>query len=153
MAPKRKLITSDDILGREAIDPEGEILGIVMKLHIDKDSKRILGITIDQGFMKPDIFIGTHYIKNFGVDAVFLNKVPTDKFRGLEVITPEGTTIGTVKEVVSKRHKVTEIIVAPKGISISAKKVSISATYIEEIGESVVLKKGYKIKKIDNKAS
>jgi len=145
MASKRTIITSDDILGREAVDPEGEILGVVMKLHIDKESKKMIGITIDQGFMKPDMFIGMHYIKNFGVDAVFLNKVPTDKFRGLDVITSGGKMIGTVNKVNAKRHKVEEIIIAKPG-RFSRQMASIAASDIEEIGSSVVLKKGYKIR-------
>ena len=145
MASKRKIITSDDILGREAVDPEGDILGIVMKLHIDKETKRILGITIDQGFMKPDLFIGMHYVKNFGIDAVFLNKVPTDKFRGLDVITAEGKSIGKVKEVSAKRHKVEEIIIKKPG-QFSKERYSIPASSIHEIGKSVILKKVYSIK-------
>lgn len=146
MVSKKKIITSDDILGKEAVDPEGDIIGVVMKLHIDKDNKKLLGITIDQGFMKPDIYIGMHYIKNFGVDTVFLNKIPTDKFRGLDVITSEGKVVGTVREVKSKRHKVEEIIIAKKGIPMLKQRFVIPASSIEEIGESVVLKKSYKLR-------
>ena len=137
-----RIITSDDVLGKEAVDPEGQILGIVMKIHIDKDSKMMVGITIDQGFMKPDLFIGMKYIKNFGIDTVFLNRVPVEKFKGLEVITSSGKIVGTVKDVKSKRHKVDEIVVARKGIKGGV--LFIPASEIREIGESSVLKKGYK---------
>ncbi len=149
MVSKRKIITSDDILGKEAVDPDGEILGIVMKLHIDKESKRLLGITIDKGFMKPDLFIGMHYIKNFGVDAVFLNRIPVTKFKGLDVITSDGKLIGKVKDVNAKRHNVQEIIVARKGVNLRKQWFVIAASDIEEIGESVVLKKGYRIRKME----
>jgi sporulation protein YlmC with PRC-barrel domain len=149
MASKRKIITSDDILGKEAVDPDGEILGIVMKLHIDKESKRLIGITIDQGFMKPDLFIGMQYVKNFGVDSVFLNRVPVTKFKGLDVITSNGKLVGKVKDIKAKRHKVQEIIVARKGVNLSREWLVIAASDIEEIGESVVLKKGYRIRKIE----
>jgi sporulation protein YlmC with PRC-barrel domain len=141
---QRKTITSDDILGKEAVDPEGQILGIVMKLHIDKDSKQMVGITIDQGFMKPDLFVGINHIKNFGVDTVFLKKVPAEKFKGLEVITSSGKLVGTVKEVKSKRQKVHEIYVSRKGMSGGL--LLIPASEIKEIGDSVVLKKGFKPK-------
>ena len=47
----QEITTSDDILGKEAIDPDGTILGIVTKLHIGKDDKKVTGITIDMGFM------------------------------------------------------------------------------------------------------
>jgi sporulation protein YlmC with PRC-barrel domain len=144
MAGARNIITSDDILGKEAVDTEGEILGVVMKLHIDKDSKKMTGITIDQGFMKPDLFIGIHYIKNFGIDSVFLNRVPVDKFRGLDVITAKGNLIGKVKEVNAERHRVKEIIVAKKGVS--RERFSVPASAIEIIGSSVVLKEKYRMK-------
>lgn len=134
------IITSDDILGKEAVDPEGQILGVVMKLHIDKQSKKMVGLTIDQGFMKPEMFIGLNHIKNFGVDTVFLNIVPVDKFKGLDVLTADGEIVGKVKTVNSKRHKVHELIVG-KGI----KKFLIPASGIEEIGSSVILKKGYEL--------
>ncbi len=140
----KEIITSDDILGKEAVDPEGQILGIVMKLHIDKYSKIMVGITIDQGFMKPDLFIGMKYVKNFGIDTVFLNKVPAEKFKGLEVITSSGHLIGTVRKVNLKRNRIDEIVVAKTGISIKDYVLLIPASEIKEIGESVVLKKGFK---------
>jgi sporulation protein YlmC with PRC-barrel domain len=135
----RTIITSDDILGKEAVDPEGQILGVVMKLHIDKESKKMVGLTIDQGFMKPEMFIGLSYIKNFGIDSVFLNRVPVDKFKGIEVMTAEGEILGKVKAVKAERHKVQEITVA-KGM----KTFSVPASSIDQIGSSVILKKGYK---------
>ena len=148
MPQKKTVITTDDILGKDAVDTEGDILGIVMKVHIDKYEKKLVGITIDQGFMKPDLFIGMNYIRNFGVDAVFLNKVPVDKFMGIDVITAEGKVIGTVKNINAKRHKIEEIIITKKGITHGGK-YSIPSSSIDQIGESIVLKKAYKIMKID----
>lgn len=142
----RTIITSDDILGKEAVDPEGEILGVVMKLHIDKDLKKMTGITIDQGFMKPSLFIGLNYIKNFGVDSVFLSRIPSDKFRGLDVLGPEGELIGKVKGVNAERNTVKEIVIVRKGVSM--KKMLISASDIHTIGGSVILKKGYKLREL-----
>jgi len=146
MDSKNKIITSDDILGKEAVDPEGEILGIVTKVHIHKETKRLLGMTVDQGFMKPDLFVGINNVKNFGVDSVFLGKVPTEKFKGLEVITSAGRVVGTVKDVKSKRNKVEEIHMAGKGIRGGV--IIIPASEIRELGESVVLKKGYKTREV-----
>lgn len=143
----KKIITSDDILGKEALDTDGEILGVVMKLHIDKDNKKMVGITIDQGFMKPDLFVGMSYVKNFGVDTVFLNRVPVDKFNGLDVLNGKGKLLGKVVDVNSKRHKVTEIIVSKKGVS--RDKFLIEAKYIQEIGESIILKGKFKATKVE----
>ena len=144
---KKKIITSDDILGKEAVDTDGEILGVVMKLHIDKQNKKMVGITIDQGFMKPDLFVGMNYIKNFGVDTVFLNRVPVDKLKGLEVINAKGKLLGKVIDVKSQRHKVTEIIVSKKGVS--RDKFVIESKFIKEIGESIVLKGRFKAAKVE----
>ena len=147
MDSKNKIITSDDILGKEAVDPEGEILGIVTKVHIHKETKRLLGMTVDQGFMKPELFIGLHYVKNFGVDAVFLNKVPTDKFRGLDVLTSKGEVIGKVKSVRAKRHRVQEIVVAKRGVL--GKDYAVAASDIDVISSSVILKPNYRLKEIE----
>jgi len=146
MVSKNKTITSDDILGREAVDIEGAILGIVTKVHINQESKKLVGLTVDQGFMKPELFIGLSYVKKFGVDAVFLNKVPTDKFRGLDVFTSKGNLVGKVKNVNAKRHKVQEIIVT-KGVL--GKEFIISASDIETISTSVILKQNYRLREIE----
>ena len=146
MAGNENTITSDDILGKQAVDPDGEILGIVMKIHISKDTKQVLGITIDQGFMRPDLFIGLNYIKNFGVDSVFLNRVPVDKFKGMDVIDANGRALGKVKAVNAKRHKVKEITVSKKGAV--GKQFIVSASDISAIGGSVVLKEKYNAREI-----
>jgi sporulation protein YlmC with PRC-barrel domain len=98
-------LTSDDILGKKAVDSDGEILGIVTKLHIDNPKKSITGITIDQGFMKPDLFIGLNYIRYFGVDAVLLNEYPLDKVKGLAVYTESGKLLGSVSDIHREENK------------------------------------------------
>ena len=70
------ILTSDDILGKQALDPDGGILGTVIKLHISNKTKQMTGITIDLGFMRPDLYVGINYVKHFGIDAILLNKVP-----------------------------------------------------------------------------
>ena len=140
----KKTITSDDILGKDAVDLDGEILGVIIKLHIDKDSKQLSGITIDQGFMKPNLFVGMNYVKNFGVDSVFLSKIPATKYIGLSVLDSKGKLVGTVKNVSSKRHKVKAIEIS-KGLG---KRFAVSSSDIQEIGETVILKPDYKIKEV-----
>ena len=98
----KNIITSDDILGKEAIDPDGSSLGVITKVHIDKKSNKVVGITIDMGFIKPDLFIGISYVKHFGIDAVFLKKVPAHKFHGLNVLSEGGELLGKVKKIVMK---------------------------------------------------
>lgn len=133
-------ITSDDILGKEAIDPDGEILGVVTRIHIDRLQKLILGITVDQGFMKPEIFIGMDYIKTFGIDAILISVVPLEKYIGLEVLDAQGKKIGTVAEVEGTNHRIKKIrIQKRKGVSYSQE--WISENQIQEIADRVILKK------------
>ena len=91
--------------------------------------------------MKPDLFIGIRHIKNFGIDSVFLSRVPTGKYIGLNVFDSKGKFIGKVKKVNSKRHKVDSIEI-PKG--------KIDHSDIKEIGASVILNPGYKVKESNN---
>ncbi|MBU0471698.1 MAG: hypothetical protein KKF89_03675 [Nanoarchaeota archaeon] len=142
----KDLITSDDILGKQAVDPDGTILGIVVKLHISNESKKIIGLTVDMGFMKPDLFIGIDFVQHFGVDAVLLNRVPTSKFEGLKVLTFEGTEIGIVEEALIYRKHLKELIVSTKKGLFSKENITISASQISKIGGSVVLKKSVKLK-------
>ncbi len=138
----KKIITSDDILGKDAVDTDGQVLGVVMKIHIDKESKKITGITIDQGFMKPDLFIGLSYIRNFGIDSVFISRVPASKFKGLKVLAHDGKDLGTVAEARSERHRLSGITVSQGGIS--RKKFSVKSSEIAEIGDNIILKKGFR---------
>ena len=137
-------ITSDDILGKEAVDPDGTVLGTVVKLHVSNKTKQVIGITVDMGFLKPDLFIGIDYVKYFGVDAVLLNTVPTMKIKGMKVMLSNGKEIGTVKEVKLFRKRVKEIIVTTHKSLMSHKHITISAKQIYKIGGSVVLKDTYK---------
>ncbi|MFH1589489.1 MAG: PRC-barrel domain-containing protein [archaeon] len=141
------IITTDDILGKEAVDPTGQVLGTVVKLHVNKLTKEIVGLTIDLGFMKPDLFVGTEFIKQFGVDAILLSRVPTDKLKGLDVLTFEGQEIGTVNKVILFRTNIKEIIVTSKEGFFTKEHIHIAANQIDKIGGSIILKKGYKLKK------
>ncbi|MFP4524367.1 MAG: PRC-barrel domain-containing protein [Candidatus Woesearchaeota archaeon] len=134
-------ITSDDILGKKAVGPQGEILGVIVKLHIDQDSKDIQGITVDQGFFKPDLFMGVEHVKRFGIDAVLLTTTPYHLLKGLEVYDSDGNHYGTVEDVVVDEHKLSAIRVARKR---GLKKVEedISASRIKESGETVILRSG-----------
>ncbi|MBW2966207.1 PRC-barrel domain-containing protein [Candidatus Woesearchaeota archaeon] len=144
MASNRKIITSDDILGKDAVDPDGQVLGVVIKLHIDKEMKKMTGITIDEGFMKPNLFVGINYIKNFGIDSVFLSRIPTEKYVGLKVLDSKGKVIGTVKSVKAKRHKVKSLEIS-KGLS---GRIIVSYSDVQEIEDSVILKENYKAEEV-----
>ncbi|MDV6235385.1 PRC-barrel domain-containing protein [Leptospira ellisii] len=134
-------ITSDDILGKEALDPEGQVLGVVVKLHIDRIEKRIIGITIDQGFMKPDLFVGIDYVRTLGVDAILLDVVPHEKYKGLKVLNSDGSELGTVEETVSENGKLEFLIVKTSLNPLSKERTKIPVSKIQEIGDKVLLKR------------
>jgi uncharacterized protein YrrD len=142
---KEDTLTSDDILGKEAIDPDGSILGIITKVHIDKKTLKVLGITIDMGLLKPDLFIGSDFIKNFGRDTILLKKVPSEKYNGLSVLTESGKLIGKVKEAVLEKGKVKEFII--KSSKLLDGKYLISFKDIQHIGENIILKADHKLRK------
>ena len=143
----KRIITTDDILGKDAIDPEGSILGVITQVHIDKKTLKIVGITIDMGLLKPDLYVGSKYIKQFGIDAILLKRVPVDKYKGVKVLTEGGELIGKVTKIVADKNKIKEFVIAGKKI--------MDGTYIltykgiKEIGEHIILKKEHKLKKRD----
>ncbi|MBM9501109.1 PRC-barrel domain-containing protein [Leptospira sp. 201903071] len=141
MPNESNIITSDDILGKEALDPEGQILGVVVKLHIDRTEKRIIGITIDQGFMKPDLFVGIDFVRTLGVDAIFLNTIPFEKYKGLKVLSSDGSEAGIVDEVISKNGKLESILVKTSLNPLSKERTKIPAAKIQEIGDKILLKR------------
>lgn len=136
----KNVITSDDILGKDVLDLDGEFIGIIQKLHIDKTTKKIVGITIDEGFMKPDLFVGIEHVKTFGVDSVFLSMSPNQKFTGLSVFDANGKKLGRVKsvDISTKSHKINSIEVVQ-----NTKKFRIYAKDIDKIGYNVILKSDF----------
>ncbi|MFT4326202.1 MAG: PRC-barrel domain-containing protein [Candidatus Woesearchaeota archaeon] len=128
-------ITSDDILGKEVVDSKGYVLGIVQKIHIDKHTHVITGITIDEGFMKPDLFVGLDFVKNFGIDAIFLHPIPREKYIGLQVVNAEGKKIGKVIHTEMKKGKVQEFEIK----TLFNKKILLPEE-IKKIGTVIVLK-------------
>ena len=142
---KTSIITSDEILGKEAIDPAGSSLGVINKVHIDKKTNKVVGITIDMGFMKPDLFIGINYVKHFGIDAVFLKKIPPHKFSGLKVLSEGGELVGKVRKIVMDRKNIKEFEIASRKLLDG--KFFIKYSDIKEIGDHVILKRGHKRRK------
>jgi len=128
-------ITSDDILGKDVVDSEGEIIGVVQKIHIEKKSQQITGLTVDEGFMKPDLFIGLEYVKNFGIDSVFLNMIPKEKYVGLRVFDNKGVDLGAVSKVEAKGSKILGIEVRSK-----FKVFKVPVSKIKKILGNVILK-------------
>lgn len=134
----QEIITSDDILGKDVVDTDGEIIGVVQQLKIDKRYKKILGVLVDQGFMKPDLYVGLDLIRNFGVDSIFLKKSPKPKIKGLDVYDKVGKKVGFVYNIEEINNELLSIIVKRHYFGKSFK---IKSNDIKTIGYSIILKK------------
>jgi sporulation protein YlmC with PRC-barrel domain len=151
MKPKKYFITSDDILGKDVIDSDGEIIGVSSKIHIDNRNKQIIGLTMDQGFMKPDLYVGLEYVKTFGVDSILLKTSPKSKIKGLNVLDNSGKKIGFVSSVIAigRTNRFKGIAVKERALSIP---FMIKSKDIKEIGYSVILKKEWSKEEIGKDA-
>ncbi len=142
-------LTSDDLLGKEIVDPQGDILGVSVKLHLDLESRTILGLTIDQGMWKPDLFIGVEMIQKFGKDAIFLNRVPYSKLKGMKVYSYDGKYIGRVTEVEWNADGYSKLKVQKKRTGIlqvflqaRSESILLDPEDVQEIGYAIILKEG-----------
>lgn len=134
-------ITTDDILGKTALDGHARVLGVVVKMHIDTEAKTILGITIDQGLTKPDLFVGLAHVKKFAKNAVFLHGLTFNALKGKNVISEDGERIGTVESVVHKNEQVVSITVNKKVGTFKSENTHYPASKIKEIGETIIVRK------------
>lgn len=133
----KSTITSDDILGKDVIDIKGNYIGILSKLHIDKETKKITGITADGGFGRPYIFIGEKLIVNFGIDSVFIRHSPRSIYLRKYVFDCQGEYIGKVKDVkLSNKTKDVEFIQVKEGLF---NRVNISNSQIKVLGNNIIL--------------
>jgi sporulation protein YlmC with PRC-barrel domain len=134
-------ITSDDVLGRLALDPDGDILGVVTKLHLDAVGRNTLGITIDQGLLKPDLYVGIEHVKRFGVDAVLLKTIPYENLKGLPVIGIHGTPLGTVSKVIVEESVLKGLTVKRRKGMFGSESFDVTASDVKELGQNVILRR------------
>lgn len=133
------MITSDEILGNDVIDPRGVIIGVVTKLHMSRDSKELLGITVDRGLIKPELFVGISHVEHFGISVVRLNKIPFDIYIGLKVFTEDGRFLGKVREIKTSGKNLRLLRV---GRFMSPKKnlKEVTVDKIKEIGAGIIIR-------------
>lgn len=131
-------VTSDDVLGKEVIDSEGEFIGVVEMLHLDPNAVEIVGITIDKGFLRKGLVIGKEYIERVAPHAIFLKIRPAFKLKGMTVFDSNGDNIGIVSRVIleENKNKVESLVI--KSILLR-KEVIIPSDLIKTIGDNVIL--------------
>ncbi len=93
-------ITSEDVLGKDVIDPRGTFIGVTDKLLLNPDTMEVLGISVDKGFLKKGLVIGVGHIRQVTPHAVLLATTPASQIRGMSVFCSDGTKAGTVEAVV-----------------------------------------------------
>ena len=140
-------ITGDDILGKEVIDNFGRKIGVVMKIHLNKRLRTIIGISIDRGFISSDIFIGIDYIKTFGEDVIILSKSPAFSYEGSKLYREDGKYFGKIETVdLNKQSKLEKVHFNYEVGVLKNKKEFVSRAMIKTIGLNIILKKEFDIK-------
>ncbi len=133
-----KAITTDDILGKEVIDSEGGIVGVVEKVFIDPKNFKILGVDVDKGVLHKGFTIGKGYIKKVTPHAIFLNTSIVYELKGKTVFDRNGAKVGVVKAVhLHGLRNSLKFIEVRKGLG---QKFAIPHSLIENIGEGIFLK-------------
>lgn len=134
-------ITSDDVVGKDVIDADGEFIGVVEMLHIDPLAVEVVGITIDKGFLRKGLVIGKDYIERVASHAVFLNIKPAYKLKGMMVFDSEGENLGIVTKVnlIDKKNIMKSIVVKS---GVLKKEIVIPSEFIKNIGYNVLLNVG-----------
>jgi len=138
-----KTVTSEDLLGKEVIDLDDGFIGVVDKVLIDPRKLEFIGISIDKGFLRKGLTIGKNYIGKITPHAVFLKIKVSYGVKGKIVFDRDGWIVGKVSsiELYKNKNKIISLIVK-SGFSYLGEEVMIPASYIEAIGENVMLSVG-----------
>lgn len=136
-----KTLTSEDLLGKDVIDFDSTIIGVVEKVLIDPKTLDFVGISIDKGFLKKGITIGRNYIEEIKEHAVFLKIRVSYEVKGKKVFDSEGKIVGKVSslELYENMNKIVNLIVKEDNLLFPSKEILISSRYIKAIGENVML--------------
>jgi len=132
------MITSDDILGKDVIDLDRKIIGVVEKVLINPKSLDFVGIEVDKGFLKKGLSIGKSYISEITEHAVFLNIKVVYEIKGMIVFDKFGKEVGKVADIElwGQKNKLKKIYVK---CGVMKKQFEVPVEMIETIGANVIL--------------
>ena len=133
-----KTITSDDILGKDVVDKNGDLIGIVEKVLISLDTLEFIGIEVDKGILKKGLAIGKDYIEKVTDDALWLNIKISYELNGMSVFDKLGKLVGKVNnvELEGSTNKIKNIYVKP---GIFRKSIEIPRRMIQTIKYNIIL--------------
>lgn len=136
---------------------EGAMLGLVSRVYVDPEKKRLSGVAFKKKMLGPRLYVAADAIKRFGRDVVLIDEeahVFTDgdgqdslerRFKDLrktEVATTKGDVIGSVAdfEVNAGDGAITRLILADgRSIDLGRMDVSIGSSHVVVRDEQVIL--------------
>ena len=141
--PLDKTVEIKDVIGKKVLTKDGKTLGKIRSVRINPDLLTIEGIEVDTGLFKIDRYIGKNYIKKITNQGAMLKIDPVDEIIGHVVYDSTGRNIGEIKTVKrsKKTNKLLQIIVYS---DIYKDDIEIDAHYIENCGDSCILKEPIK---------
>jgi sporulation protein YlmC with PRC-barrel domain len=140
--PYKETVNMQGILGRKVLAKDGKRLGKIKSIHIGPKSLTIEGIHVDTGMFNVDHYFGKNYIQVLNEDGAVLKINPVNELIGLTVYDSDGKEIGKVSAI--NRSKMTNRLLSIVVVNKEAKEgFSITADYIETIGENIMLKEPF----------
>ena len=130
-------ITSDDILGKDVIDTNGNFLGVVDKLFLSPELIEVAALSIDKGFLAKGLVVSKKYIERVSKYAVFLNITPLFLLMQKKVYTSTGHYVGIVSAVKQNEGKTNQLDCLI--VTYKSNRKEISADKIAQVGKNIVL--------------
>ena len=132
-------ITSEDVLGKDVLDSRGGFLGVSDKLYLNPKTLKVVGISVDKGFMKKGFLIGSSHIREVTEYAVFLTIEPSFRLKGMMVFGVNGGKIGIVKEVkiAPNTNNILELVV--KSFVKDLGTITIASEYLGRMEQNIFL--------------
>src|SRR3989344_1498174 len=132
-------------LNVRVISKNGRIIGKASQIRINPSKMSLEGILVSRGNFKKPIYIGISYVKRISHKSFILKMEPSILIKGRKVLDSKGKKVGNIKNIVRNGHsiEIREIVVT----SPLRKDIILNRTKIKTIGESVILKSNYNVKK------
>lgn len=141
--PLDQTVEVREILGKKVLANDGKNLGKIRSIRINPTKLTIEGIEVDTGLFKIDKYIGKNYIKTLTDQGAILKITPVDDIVGLEVFDSTGKSIGEIKNI-KKSKKTNKLLSITLYSDIYKDDITIDAYYIENCGDSCILKEKIK---------
>lgn len=132
-------------IGARVISKNGEIVGKIKGIRVSSGKMSVEGFVVSCGGLRRDLYIGRSYVERFSDESFILNIDLSILLNGKVVVTSDGKKVGQVYRVVRKENtnEIDRLIVR----SFLIMRFSIVPDNIKYIGDSIILKPNYEVKK------